>query len=64
MSNRTNYRRGEARRTETRRRYEHENPGSGNLRHVARARAGWIRIESRRARRLGRQRLALVGRRP
>lgn len=54
MSNKTNHRRGEARRTETGPRYENPNPGAGcNATHVARGRARWKRRLRRDARRAG-----------
>jgi hypothetical protein len=52
MSNRTNHRRGDKRRTEHGPRWESHNPGKGcNSTHVARARRGWKRILARQLRR-------------
>lgn len=48
MSNRTNYRRSEERRTENGPRRESRNPGKGcNSTHVARARSAWKRLLTR-----------------
>lgn len=59
MSNHTNARRGDKKRTETGPRYENPNPGAGcNATHVARARAKWKRRGARKARREGRRELA------
>lgn len=55
MSNRRNYRRDEARRTEHGPRFESHNPGEGcNSTHVARGRRKYKRREIRRQRRAGR----------
>lgn len=60
MSNRTNYRRGERRRTETGPRWENQNPGAGcNSTHVARARQAWHRLQARASRRVERQALSV-----
>lgn len=54
MSNHTNHRRGEKRRTETGPRWENGNPGKGcNSTHVARARRKWKRYRNRATRRVG-----------
>ena len=61
MSNRTNYRRGEARRTENGPRYESKNPGAGsNSTHVARARRKWKRSRARAERRTLKERGGLA----
>lgn len=55
MSNRTNHRRGEGRRTEHGPRWENPNPGHGcNSTHVARARKKWKQITRRQERRIER----------
>lgn len=54
MSNRTNARRGDRRRTETGPSYESKNPGAGcNSTHVARSRRKWKRRAARSERRTG-----------
>lgn len=54
MSNRINYRRGDARRTEHGPTWENLNPGAGcNSTHVARGRRNWKRRNARRLRRTG-----------
>lgn len=59
MSNRTNHRRGNNRRSEHGPRWEHSDPGKGcNSTHVARARAAWKRLGSRASRRAGKELLS------